>query len=348
MSRRTARRERRQAAREAKKQTYTIEDIANNAALFKAYKRTCKGVMFKPSVQRYRLGVLFKNYEAKQRLLKGQDIRKGLISFWISERGKKRFIQSLHYSERLIQSAACTEILQPAFFKSLIKENSASQKGKGLKFANDLLVKHIQNALRTYNNPYILIIDFKKYFENINQDIVIDFYKKHIKEPRLLNFFINAVKSYDKGLGLGSEISQFNAISYINSIDYFIKSKFRLYGRYMDDSYIIGNKSKLKEFFEILKEKYRNYGIILSSSKTNITHIHTFGFLKTRYNIDNGRIIRKPSRDSITRERRRLNRQKKINISDRDIKQSFNSWAGSMKRRHARKSVYNLKMRIAA
>lgn len=348
MSRRTARRERREKKRSKNKQEYTIENVATNAALYKAFKTSCKGVMFKESVQRYRLNVFFLNYETKQKLLKGQDVRQGVIKFIRNDRGKPRYIQSIHFKERVAQKAVCTEVLQPKFFKTFIKENSASQKGKGTLFASKTFEKHLQDFLKHYETGYILLIDFSKYFENIDHEKVFEFYNENIKDKRLNELCKSFVSIYDKGLGLGSEVSQFNAIAYLNKIDHYIKHNFKYYGRYMDDSYIIHHdKKELQEFFNKLLELYAELKISVNTKKTQIISIfQPFSFLKTHYRIKGRKIIKKPHPSSISRERRRLKKQIKLyfkGILDlKTIERSVFSWAGSMLRRHARKSVYGI------
>ena len=349
MSRRKARRERRNIKRNLKKQQHTQEDIATNQSLYTSFEQSCKGVMFKESVQRYRLNLFFKNYDAKQRLLNGEDVRQGVIKFMRNDRGKPRFIQSLHFAERVIQKSICLNVLQPQFFKSLIKENSASQKGKGTLFASKLFEKHLTKFLKKNKVGYILLIDFSKYFENLDQDIILKFYEKHIQDPRLCKLCQSFITIYDKGLGLGSEISQFNAIIYLNEIDHYIKNRFKYYGRYMDDSYIIhDNKEELTLFFEELKKLYSEIKIIVNLKKTKIIPLNqNFTFLKTRYNItQTGKIIKKPCRESIVRERRRLKRQFKLVLKGvlqlSHIKISLASWRGSMVHRHARKSIYEI------
>lgn len=348
MSRRTARRERRQAKRNQNKENFTIKNIITNANLYKSYKKSSKTVMFKESVQRYRLNVFFKNYNTKQKMLKGEDIRQGVIKFTLCDRGKTREIQSLHFAERVAQATICTNVLQKGFFKTLINENSASQKGKGTTFASKLIEKHITDFLKHYDTGYILVIDFSKYFENINHEKVYEFYDKNIKDELLNKFCKSFVSVYDKGLGLGSEVSQFNAIVYLNAIDHIIKQRFKYYGRYMDDSYIIyHDKEELLKFFEELKNYYSDLKIILNLKKTKIIPLtQYFTFLKTRYKVSGKKIIKKPCRSSITRARKRLKRLGKLyNANKLDfetITQSFYSWVGSMKHRHARKSIYKM------
>ena len=348
MSRRSARRERRQAKREKNKKDYTMEDVATNSVLYKSFWLSCKQVMFKESVQRYRLNLFFKNYELKEKMLNGEDVVQKLISFWRFDRGKARFIQSMLFPTRVSQKAIAVDILQPEYFKRLIKENSASQKGKGLSFAAKVFEGQIREFLKKHQAGYILLIDFTKYFENIDHDKIIEFYKKNFKDERLVNYFIQSIKCYDKGLGLGSEISQFNAIIYLNTIDHYIKSCFKYYGRYMDDSYIIhSDKKELENFLEELKVLYSDYKVVLNPKKTKIFSFKQhFTFLKTRHKITDEKIVKKPARSCIVRERRRLKKQIKLHekgvLTFEQINRSFVSWRGSMKHRNARKSVFEM------
>lgn len=349
MSRRSDRRQRRQEKRNKNKKEYTIEDIASNDALYKSYKKSCKTIMFKESVQRYRLNLLFKNYESKQKLKAGKDVRQGLISFKRSDRGKTRDIDSIHFAERVIQTALCTNVLQPGFFHKMIKENSASQKGKGTVFASKLFEQHFREFLRKYKAGYILLGDFSKYFENIDQETVINFYKENIKDPILQQLCINFVTIYKKGLGLGSEVSQFNAIMYLNEVDHWIKSKYKYFGRYMDDFYIIHhNKEELEQTLSKLLEMFTELKVVVNTKKTKIIPItQPFTFLKTRYLFIDGKLVKKPHRSCITRQRRRLKAQYRLFLKGVlqkiHIDRSFISWVGSMKRRHARKTIFEMK-----
>jgi len=86
----------------------------------------------------------------------------------------------------------------------------------------------------------------------------------------------------------------------------------------------------------------------INRKKTKIISLrHSFSFLKTRYSItETGKIIKKPCRDSITRERRKLKKQAilvdKGIMKIEEVKQSFSSWRGSMIHRNARKTIYSM------
>lgn len=337
------------------KQQKEIENLSKLASLQNLYNAALQSfrlVFWKQSIQRFRLSLLFRIHQARKDILNGKDIRQGFICFRIFERGKKREIQSLHFYERFIQKWLCKYVLLPKFGNTLIKENSASQKGKGTTFASKTLEKHLREFLIKHNTGYILTVDFSKYFENIKHEPLIQFYNDNFQDERLKNLLIKAITAYEKGLGLGSEVSQFNAIIYINKIDHFVKNHYKYYGRYMDDSYIISeNKEKLQEFTKVLFKKYEEMGIVLNFKKTRIVPLtQYFTFLKTRYKIDGKKIIKKPCRSSITRARRRykgmIKLYKKGVMSKDEISRSFVSTKGSMKRRNARRSMYKLEKEV--
>lgn len=357
MGRRQDRYLRRKAEREKKKEKFkdiNFEKVAGLDALFDAAYQSAKGVKWKASVQKYLLNILFNILKARKNLLDKKDIRLGFIEFDINERGKIRHIRSVHFSERVIQKALCTNVLYPVLTSNLIMDNGASQKNKGTHFASQRLIKSLHKYFRHHGNEgYVLTIDFKSYFDNINHEKLKEIYRQNFTDENILklsNDFIDAFG--EKGLGLGSETSQISAVAYINSIDHFIKENLgiKAYGRYMDDSYIIHpSKSVLKSILQVLNEKYEQLGIKVNPKKTNIKKLKNgFTFLKTRFFLtDTGKVIKKPCRSSITRQRKRLKRQavlyEKGIIGLETIKGSFQSWLGSMKYRTARRTVYTMK-----
>lgn len=354
MTRRSERRNRRELKRFLKTEEYrklydNFENLTNFEHLYNSTLKASKGVSWKVSVQRYVLSALMKTVKLQNELKNHKDVRKGFIEFFINERGKERFIQSVHISERVVQKCLCHYILYPLFTKSLIYDNSASQKGKGTSFAINRLKQHLRNHYQKYGNKgYILLIDFKSFFANINHDILKMIYRKYIKDPFVLKYTDDFVDAFgDKGLGLGSETSQLHSILYANAIDHYIKEvlKVKGYGRYMDDSYILCNDKKaLEEILTKLRPLYEKNGIMINDKKTYITDLkHGFKFLKTRfYLMDNGKLILKPLRRFITLQRRKLKRQAKLGLNKYYVERSMVSWQGSMSNKNAYQSVQNM------
>ncbi|MBR1625541.1 MAG: RNA-directed DNA polymerase [Bacteroidales bacterium] len=357
MSRRSRRFENRQKKRDAKKKELekfdNIENVASYKSLYEATKKASNGVRFKASVQRGLLTILFRIAKQRKQLLEEKDVRQGFIEFDICERGKVRHIRSVHFAERVIQKSLCNNVLYPVLTNGLIYDNSASQKGKGTLFAQQRLIYHLQEYYKKYGcEGYILNIDFKKYFDSIKHDSVKENLQKHFKDEKLLNLTFSFVDAFgERGLGLGSETSQINAVAHINAIDHYIKEtkRCKYYGRYMDDSYIISpSKEFLQELISDLEQKYVKYGIEVNKKKTQIRKISNgFTFLKTKFYLTKtGRIIKKPCRVSITRERRKLKKQARFFnegiLTIEELEQSYQSWRGSMKYRNARRTVHNM------
>lgn len=330
-----------------------FENVISFKSLYKAANDSAKGVRWKESVQRYMLNIFVNISKLRRDLLKGKDIRMGFIEFDLNERGKVRHIRSVHFRERVVQKSICTNTLSPVLTYNLITDNGASQKYKGTLFATNRLTQQLRKYYNKHgNNGFVLLIDFKSYFDNIEHEPLKQMIRKYISDENILRLsddFINAFGA--KGLGLGSETSQINAIAYINKIDHFIKDieQNKYYGRYMDDSYVIHySKEYLQNLLERLTELYAELGVIVNKKKTYITDLkHGFTFLKTRFFLTNsGKIIRKPCQDSITRERRKLKRQFNLLheglLTLKDINTSFQSWKGSMLRRNARRTVFEM------
>ena len=249
-TRREKRRERRYLIREVKRLKFlskynNFNILTNFKNLYNSAIKASKGVKWKASVQRYLNSILIRVFNTQQDLFNRKDIRKGFIEFKINERGKTRDIKSVYFSERVVQKNLCKNILYPLFTRSLIYDNSASQKYKGTHFSLSRLQKHLSKYYRKYGNDgYILLIDFSKYFENIDHTILKEYYRKFIFDKDILKYVDLFVDAFgDKGLGLGSETSQLHAILFPNYIDHYIKEvlKIKYYGRYMDDSYILCN-----------------------------------------------------------------------------------------------------------
>lgn len=361
MTRRQKRRRNREQKRAKRRLKYIgknldFEAMLNFVALYKAMLDSAKGVKWKASVQKYTLNAFVNLKKAKKDLLDGKDIRKGFIYFDISERGKTRHISSVYFSERVIQKWFCTNILAPVLTYSLIYDNGASQENKGVHFSVKRIKQHLRRHFRKFGRAgYILLIDFKGYFENIDHAKLKEIIDNNFEDERIVklaNDFIDAFG--DKGLGLGSETSQTFAIAFVNRIDHYIKEVLRIkgYGRYMDDSYLIHHDKKyLQECLEKLKEFFNKFGITLSEKKTYITDLkHGFVYLKTHFRFtETGKLICKPCQDAITRQRRKMKRQAKLLKADimtmEQIDIGYQSWLGSIKHKHsyfAQKNMQNL------
>lgn len=349
--RRASRYARRQENRRKKRDTanaafddYSLITDADN--LIRAFHKAKLGVSWKESVQRFEAS-LFRNIaELRRKLISGESVQSGFVEFTLRERGKVRHIKSVHISERIVQKVLSDEVLAPVLSKPLIHDNGASIKGKGVHFALRRLICHLSRYYRREktNDGYALLIDFKKFFDNIDHEILFNLIERRVYDVRVRDLVRRFVEVFGDGksLGLGSQISQISAIYYPDPLDHFIKEKLHVkyYGRYMDDLYLIhADKSFLQYCFYEIKTVCTALKITINEKKSRIIKLSDgVPFLKGKYVLlENGKILRFPQKDSAKRMRRKLQKFKKLlnenKMSFADIYASFQSWRGTYKKR---------------
>jgi retron-type reverse transcriptase len=359
---------RRKARREEKKRSLAeqygdFDKVFTFENLYAAYKGCCKGVGWKASTQRYKANVLLNVVDTLDLLKSGKFKSKGFYEFDIIERGKERHIKSVHISERVVQRCLCDYSLVPIFSNSFIYDNGACMKDKGIDFAVNRLIVHLQRHYRKYgNNGYALVFDFSKYFDSINHDKLKSIIDDSYPDKRLAAFIKRLVDDFggEKGLGLGSQISQVSALRFPNRLDHYVKEVLHIkgYGRYMDDGYMLHHsKEHLQKCLADLREICACLGIRLNEKKTQIIKISRgitlrakkklyrgVVFLKRKVFLSNtGKVIVIPARKGIVKERRKLKKLKiKFDAGEReffDIKQSYNSWRGHIKHCNAKRTL---------
>lgn len=312
--------------------------------LMDAAKKCMKGVMWKYSTQAYYLDRIERIRITKERLENRDRMSDGFVQFTVCERGKRRDIRSIHINERVVHRAENDNVLVPVLRPKLIYDNAASLKDRGVHFALKRLKVHLWKHYREHgtNEGYVLVGDLHAYFDSIDHDVVFREYSKVFGyDPDLVNLTMDFIDAFGKkSLGLGSQVSQMTAVFYPNRIDHYIKEQLKIkgYGRYMDDFYLIHeNREYLKECLNVIRGMYQDIGIELNERKTKIVKLSEgFKFLKGKVHLtETGRVVMRPDRGTITRERRKLKalRRKldegKIQFSD--VRQAYNSWSGHIK-----------------
>jgi len=349
--RREARYQRRMAARSKRKEKLSqydnFENIIDFDKLFASYRKCLLGVAWKESVQRYEANAMRNIVETRKKLLAGESVHKGFVEFDLRERGKVRHIKSIHISERVVQKCLCDEVLVPILSNSLIHDNGASQRGKGVHFAIRRLIYHLTKYYRAngYSNEgYALSVDFSKFFDSVDHEVLFGLLEEKIKDQRVLELTKSFIRVFGAGksLGLGSQVSQICAIFFPGKLDHYIKEKLgiKYYGRYMDDLYLIhADKEYLKKCLREIVLICDRLKIRVNMKKTCIVKLsHGLTFLKGKYSLlGSGKVLRRPGKDSTKRMRRKLGKFKRLldgeKMSYGDIRASYQSWRGSYKKR---------------
>ncbi len=259
-----------------------LEIVYDANSLISAFNKCKKNTSWKEAVQKYESNLLLNTYNQQQSLKNGTYKQKPLYEFDLRERGKTRHIKSLHISDRVVQRSLCDNLLLPILKPYLIYDNGASLKNKGVDFARNRIKAHLEKFYRKHGaNGYVLLIDFSKFFDNIQHNILVE-YLKNKMDANALNFvksligeskidvsylsdieyesclstlfnsleyekidkrFKTGEKFMEKSVGIGSQISQIAGIYFPHRLDNYCKivKGLKYYGRYMDDVYIIHN-----------------------------------------------------------------------------------------------------------
>jgi hypothetical protein len=349
--RRLARYQRRQKTRQAKRELYAkpFDDygvVADADNLCRAFRKAKRGVSWKESVQRFEASLLSNIAALWRKLLAGDSIQSGFVEFTLRERGKVRHIKSVHISERVVQKVLSDEVLTPVLSKPLIYDNGASIKGKGVHFALRRLICHLSRYYRRNktNEGYAFLLDFKKFFDNIDHGLLFGLIDRRIRDARIRELVRRFVLVFGAGksLGLGSQISQISAIYYPDKLDHFVKEKLRIkyYRCYMDDMYLIhADKSYLQYCFAEIKKVCAELKITISEKKSRIVKLKDgVVFLKEKYALlESGKVLRIPCKGGALRMCRKLKKFKPLIAAGKmnyaDLRTACQSWRGNFRKR---------------
>lgn len=317
-----------------------IHRVSNANALISAYEKSKIGSDWKESVQRYEYDLWPNISKTKRQLNNGEYTQKPFVEFTLRERGKVRHIKSIHISDRVVQRSLCDNVLTPATEPYLIYDNGSSQLYKGVSFTQKRLEEHLHKYYRTYgtNEGYVLLVDFKNYFGSIPHDKLKEAYAKIIPEKdlqNLINYLID-VNGGDRGLGIGSQISQNAGIFYPTPLDQYFKTVKgeKFYAAYMDDRYILcRTKEHAKECLNDMRRLAVDLDLEINEKKTQIVKLEKgFTFLKVRYVLtETGKVVKYQNKDTFIRERRRLKRYKNIGMDPERAAMCYRSWRGTVK-----------------
>ena len=229
---------------------------------------------------------------------------------------KERMIHALHYKDRVVQHCICDEVLAPTLDKLLIYDNAACRIGKGTHFAIGRLSNFLLKFYKRHGTKgYFLKCDIRKFFDNIDHEILKGKLQKVFKDEKVLTLLYQIIDSYEKspgkGLPLGNQTSQWFAIYYLDGFDRLIKEKLqiRYYSRYMDDCVIIHeDKEYLKNCLKIMNEYAEKELCVSFNEKTVIYPIKNgVDYLGWHiYLTESGKVIRKVKQQTKYKFKRKL------------------------------------------
>ena len=240
------------------------------------------------------------------------------------------------------QRCLCDNALVPLVSAAFVYDNAASLKGKGIDFAMDRLTCHLQRYYRKHGTDgWALVFDFSDYFNSAPHAPIYAESERRIRDERVRKLACGLMEDFgERGFGLGSQVSQIDALMLPNRLDHFIKEQLHIegYGRYMDDGYLIHeSRDYLQECLKQIRAVCADLGIRMNEKKTRIVKLQELHFLKTRFYLtETGKVRRKMCRKSARRMRRKLKTFRRWmaegRMTEEDIRTAYESWRGHMRR----------------
>lgn len=330
----------------------TVDDAVTFKELYKGLKKSCCNVRWKDSVTGYEANGLKNTYLLRQSLLDGTYKISGYQRFKVHE-PKEREIVATRLKDRQFQRSLCDNVLYPQITRSFIRDNCACQRGKGVDDALDRLAVHLRRYYFKHGpNGWALKCDIRHYFAETPHDVAKAAIRKRLTDQRAAYYTDAIIDSFggDKGIGLGSQVSQITELAVLDDLDHYIKERLRIkhYLRYMDDFILIHeDKSVLRAALAEIEKRLSALGMTLNKKTQILPLKNGVLWLKWRFVLtDTGKVIRKICMKSVVRERRKLRKMAKLAVAGRipvaAITESFITWKAHAQRGNCRKIVADM------
>lgn len=166
---------------------------------------------------------------------------------------KERIINAPEFRDKVVQ-LSLNRALKPVLHPKFVYDSYACIDGKGTHSCSNRLQSFMKKARWQYGEgAYAIKIDIKKFFYNIDREVLTEIMKKKVnckRTMRLISEIIDSAAQIDsKGLPLGNTLSQVCANVYMNQLDQHCKRALsvKYYLRYADDiCMIVKSKGKAK------------------------------------------------------------------------------------------------------
>ncbi len=320
--RREARYQRRKAKRQARREARCaalgpLDKVFSYRKMFFYGRRCCNGVRWKQSTQNFELHLFSGTARRRREVLEGRWKPRKCTHFTLRERGKVRPIDAPHITDRQVHKTLCNEVLVPLYNPSMIYDNGASQRDKGLHWHFRRIKDQLHWHFRRWGREGAVgLIDLKGFFPNAPRWSIYQRHQRLITNPDL-RWLADTVVRYapstapERGMPLGVEPSQQEMVALPSAVDNWLKCQKGIHcaGHYMDDYYIImPDVEQLKAVIREMVRRFETMGIRVNKRKCRIIPLtKPFRWCKARFTLtETGKIKVNGSRDGIKRARRKL------------------------------------------
>lgn len=174
-------------------------------------------------------------------------------TFFIHEPKEREVFALPFWPDRICHHAIMIP-LERIFVSTFITDTYSCIKGKGIHPCSFKLRNYLKDKS---NTQYCLQIDIKKFYSNINHDILKSLLRKKIKCADTL-WLLDEIIDSAPGVPIGNLLSQYFANFYLAYFDHWIKEvlKVKYYLRYADDMVVLSGS---KEYLHEILSKIRIY-----------------------------------------------------------------------------------------
>lgn len=195
----------------------------------------------------------------------------------LNKSGKVRSIAKIASVDKLV-SKMLLQIIEPTLLSDLYSNSFAYQENKGTSLAATKMKEYLEQGYL-----YVLNVDIKKYFDNINHTILYQRLAKYFNDDLFLNLLlkfikVNIKKEYkryvlNKGVLQGSVLSPLLSNIYLSEIDKFFLDSNIKYIRFADDIRIFAKtNSEIIKYKECIISKLKDLDLQINEKKTKFVN----------------------------------------------------------------------------
>jgi RNA-directed DNA polymerase len=249
------------------------KDLFSVDNLFSAWFRFRRGKAGKTKVMEFARH-LADNIVELYDILNNHKYKHSGYSHFVVNDNKKRDIYVAQISDKIIHQIISDYLI--SIYEPIFIENSYSSRiGKGTHKALQAFRYFSINAGGKNRRIFVLKCDIRKYFDNIDHNILLQLIERKIKDKNVLSIISEIIRSFEsgnakgKGIPLGNVTSQIFANIYLNELDCFAKKilRARFYVRYNDDFLVIDDNFKRLSKYLAYVRKFLSENLLLDVPK---------------------------------------------------------------------------------
>lgn len=209
-------------------------------------------------------GVVLHNKNQEENILKLHEMLKNKTYktseykvFKVFEPKERDVYQLPFYPDRICHHAVMN-VLEPIFVAVFTADSYSCIKGRGIHKASTNLRKALQKKEET---TYCLKLDIRKFYPNIDHDILKALLRRKFKDEDLL-WLLDEIIDSAPGLPIGNYLSQYLANFYLTYFDHWVKEDLgvKYYFRYADDIVILHkNKVYLNHLLKTIENYFKKH-----------------------------------------------------------------------------------------